>query len=202
MNLKALYYLFLISFLAFSLKAEAYEGDSNGSTLSPSTIFYTDSESCVSPRNNLGVMLKNDGYTQESVKEKKDGFDYYEAGEGTSYPSYVKTFTKGGYTVRYKYAIYSDGIQKDKVSFDWVEIKFPSKSVMNEFLNSLKASIKSKGFKIFNYPDNPDWYYIGEDDEDLKVGMAWPYDKYWIKGTTVTFEETKGMNPHELFDEE
>ena len=198
MKLKAFcLHFFLISFLAFSLNVQAFEATTSDATLSPSTIFKSDPESCVSPRNNLGKMLKNNGFTQVSVKEKKNGFDYYEA--GVSYPSYVKTFTKEGYTVRYKYAIYADDTRKDNVEFDWVEITFPSKSAMNKFLDSLKESIKHKGYNIYTYPGYPNWNCIGDDDSQLKEGMAWPYDQYLIKGNTVTFHETKGMCPHGSF---
>lgn len=192
---------FLISFLAISLKAEAYESTSSVSTLSPSTIFDPDADSSVRPRNNLGKMLTNNGFKQESVKEKRAGFTYSGFPALTHYSSYVKTFTKTGYTVRYKYAIYADDICFDNVSFDWIEIKFPSKSAMNEFIDILKASIKRNGNKIFTSLEDSNLYFIGDDDSDLKDGILWPYDQYWIKGNTVTFHETKGMNPIEIFED-
>ena len=148
-------------------------------------------------------MLKNIGFQQQSLKEEKGGFQVSDPGAGIdkSYPSYVKTFTKNGYTVRYRYAIYADDTRKDNVCFDWVEIKFPSQSAMNEFIDSLKASIKRKGNKIFTDPEYPGEYFIGDDVSDLKDGITWSYDLYWIEGNTVTFQETKGMNPHEYFED-
>lgn len=198
MNLKTFcLFFFLISFLAYSPEVMAEEGTSSEDALSPSTIFYPGS---IEPRSNIGKMLKNNGFKQQSVKEEKDGFTFWDSGVSKDFPSYVKTFTKDGYTVRYRYAFYDDGNTKDALSFDYVEIKFPSKSALNKFLDSLKASIKHKGNKIFTTPEDPNCYFIGDDDSDLKDGIAWPYDQYWIKGTTVTFHETKGMSPHEIFD--
>ena len=200
MNLKTFcLFFFLISFLAFSPEVMAEEGTSSDDALSPSTIFDPSPESVLKPRSNIGKMLKNNGFKQQSVKEEKDGFTYFDGIKSKHYPSYIKTFTKGAYTVRYRYAFYDDGDKKDQLSFDSVEIRFPSKSAMNRFMESLKASLKRKGHVISTDPDYPNWYWVGREDVNSSFERT-DYDIYKIKGTTVTFEETKGMNPHEIFD--
>ena len=192
MNLKTFcLFFFLISFLAFSPEVMAEEGTSSDEALSPSTIFDPSPESVLKPRNNIGKTLQNNGFKLQSVKEEKDGFTYYLTADNYKFPSYVKIFTKDGYTVRYRYAIHDDWGIKDQVSFDALEIKFPSKSAMDKFMDSLKASLKRKGYNIFSYPNYPNVYWIGPDDSYLKKGNELiNYQRIIIKGNNVVFYES------------
>ena len=202
MNLKTFcLFFFLISFLAFSPEVMAEEGTSSDDALSPSTIFDPEPYFTIKPRNNLGIMLKTDGFKLQSMEEEENVFSvvFPLVDMEQYFPSYVKTFTKGGYTVRYRYAIYDTSYGKDEVAFDWVEIQFPSKTNMNEFLDSVKASIKSNCHEIFTHPEDPNCFLIGIDDSEIKTGFLYAYDKIKIKGNTLIFQETENTKPYACF---
>lgn len=204
MKIKSIFMAFLMA-MAFNCYASAskYEATDNETSLSPSIIFNWNEDAEV--KTNLGVSLKNAGFTQISVNENKEGFTYWDGGkdEWYTYPSYVKTFSRGDYTIKYKYAINKfDGY--NEVVFDWLKITFPSKTELDNFIKELKNTLeKSTEFStIFTYPNDKSVYYIGgiPDDFDSWQPMG-SFNSFEIKGKTIEFSFALGMNPHCMFDD-
>lgn len=165
------------------------ENNSFSSPFSPALVY--------SPNDKFEQVLKDSGFTQISVVEHKNGYIHdgmYEDLEDDIFsPSFETTFKKGEVTMKYKFAI--DKFD-DNIDFDYIEIIFPSKTERDAFLRDLTSYVEKKGRHVFHY-DN--CYFIGEDDEDIKNGIAFPYDQIEIKGNTIRYIFTHGMNPHSGF---
>lgn len=195
-----------IMLLGFILPATAMEDDNSSNTLTPSSLFTF--KYVLSPKNNIGQVLKNAGFTQTSVKENKKGYIKYGMYDGlnhdTYYSTFVQTFTKGSTSIKYRYAIDKSG---HVVDFEYVDLSFPSKSEMDTFTQALKSYVKKQGLIAVLSQQDKNLYVFGaedEDYEDLHKGVLWPYSSgYEIKGNTLSVWFTCGcMNPHEGFERE
>ena len=200
-NMKATLKMILcgMMLLGFFFPVMAKDGSSSSSsTITPSLIFTFD-DACLEPKTKIGQALKNAGFTQMSVKEKKRGHCEEEQHAYRTYtPSFVKTFTKNGTTVKYEYAI-CDAWSNTGLHFAYVQITFPSLTERDSFVNSLKKEIKKIGYRVefVDWDDLPRYYIV---DSEYNGWEIWPYCHYEIKGKTFTYYELWHFDPHCWFE--